>query len=100
MEPAARRAFLQRSRQLRCEGCYNINIVGPTPYVDLRIQVDGTPRRTLRNYEVASPAELPPRAQPYVLQAFDPEGKPLSEPVSLTVENGMYYVLRIDGATP
>jgi hypothetical protein len=100
MQPAARRAFLQRTRQLRCEGCYNVNIVGPTPYVDLRIQVDGTRRRTWRNYEVASPAQLPPRAKPYVLQAFDPEGRPLSKPISLTVEKGTYYVLRIDGARP
>ena len=95
MGEEARAAFLARARQANCANCYNVDIVGPEPFVELRIGIAGTNRPGLRNFAAPSPAEMPPRAAPYTLQVFDLAGAPVSEPVTLAVEQGAYYVLRI-----
>ena len=100
METPAVAAFLRRARQLQCERCYNLDIVGPTPFVDVRIRVEGLNRPPLRNYAVPSLAELPPRPEPYTLQAFDLQGQPLSPPLTFTVAEGRYYVLTITRVQP
>ncbi len=95
MGEEARAAFLLRARQANCANCYNVDIVGPEPFVELRIGIAGTNRPGLRNFAAPSPAEMPPRAAPYTLQVFDLAGAPVSEPVAFAVEEDAYYVLRI-----
>jgi hypothetical protein len=98
MDAAYRQDFLRRMRNGGCAGCYNVEIVGPTPFTAMRIRVAGSRLPPLRNYQTPSPVAFTPRAAPYTLQAFDPEGKPLSEPLTVTVSEGESYLLELSAA--
>jgi len=100
MDSTATEAFLDRARKLDCEVCYNIDLIGPTPFQDLRIRLLGTNRPPLRNYEVPALALLPPRPAPYELQVFDTRGKQLSPALSFSIVEGSYYVLTIAPSQP
>ena len=82
-------------RQVGCAGCYNVEIVGPTPFIEVLIRVAGSGLPPLRNYRTPSPVAFVPRAEPYMLRVFDLDDQPLSEPVAVTVREGDYYVLEI-----
>jgi hypothetical protein len=94
MAAATRSAFLVRAAQAGCSQCYNVDLVGPEPYTELRIRVDGG-NRTLRTFDEPSLVQLLPRAEPYTLQVIDLQGNPLSEPLTLNVAAGEYYILRV-----
>ena len=96
MTAAATTRFVERARAAGCAICYNIDLIGPAPFVELRIKVAGT-NRVLELFPVPSLVELAPRAEPYTLQAFDAQDEPVSDPVRLTVVEGNYYVLRVTG---
>ncbi|MBA3945453.1 MAG: Mov34/MPN/PAD-1 family protein [Herpetosiphonaceae bacterium] len=95
MDAAYRQGFLNRLRLAKCVGCYNIDIVSPVPFREMRLKIVGSGGPPLTTYAAPSPAEFTPRPQPYTLQAFDLQGNPLSEPLTFTVASGSFYVLRI-----
>ncbi len=99
MDAAYRQGFLNRLRVAKCVGCYNVDLVSPVPFREMRLKFADSVGPPLSTYAAPSPAKFPPRAQPYTLQAVDPQGQPLSEPLTFTVVNGGFYVLRITPLT-
>ena len=94
--PAARRtAFLARARAADCATCYNVDLIGPQPYVELRVRIDDEDPPALRTFGVPSLVFVEPRDEPRTLQAFDLEGNPASPPISVEVVPDSYYILRI-----
>ena len=94
--PAARRTtFLARARAADCATCYNVDLIGPQPYVELRVKIDGEDPPALRTFRVPSLVFVEPRDEPRTLQAFDLEGNPASPPISVEVAPDSYYILRI-----
>jgi hypothetical protein len=94
--PAARRAaFLARARAANCADCFNVDLIGPQPYVELRVRIDDDDPPALRTFRVPSLAFVEPRDEPRTLQAFDLEGNPASPPISVEVVPNSYYILRI-----
>ena len=94
MTAAARTQFLARARGADCADCYNVDLIGPEPYAELRIGIDDDPP-VLRIWDVPSLAFVEPRDAPRTLQAFDLEGNPASPPIRVEVAPGAYYVLRV-----
>jgi hypothetical protein len=95
MTAAARTAFLARASAANCADCYNVDLIGPEPYVELRLKIDDVDPPGLRTYPVPSLAFVAPRTTPHTLQAFDLQGNPASTPMSVEVTPDSYYVLRI-----
>ena len=94
--PAARRTtFLARARAADCATCYNVDLIGPQPYVELRVKIDDEDPPALRTFGVPSLVFVEPRDEPRTLQAFDLEGNPASPPISVEVVPNSYYILRI-----
>ncbi|HZG69018.1 MAG TPA: hypothetical protein VEZ12_19940, partial [Herpetosiphonaceae bacterium] len=94
--PAARRtAFLARAHAADCATCYNVDLIGPQPYVELRVRIDDEDPPALRTFGVPSLVFVEPRDEPRTLQAFDLEGNPASPPISVEVVPDSYYILRI-----
>jgi hypothetical protein len=95
MTAAARTAFLARARAANCADCFNVDLIGPEPYVELRVKIDDDDPPVLRTFEVPSLAFVAPADEPRTLQAFDLQDNPVSPPISVDVAPDRYYVLRI-----
>ncbi len=95
MDAEARDAFLARAEAANCADCYNVDLVGPEPFEELRIVIRGVERPPLRNFAVPSFAFLRPRPEPYTLEVQDLEGNPAAAPLEVQVEEGGFYVLTI-----
>jgi hypothetical protein len=95
IDDTSRQDFVKRAQALGCEICYNLLIVGPMPYQEVRIRIAGVDRPPLRNFDVPSLAFLSPRAEPYTLQVFDLHGRPLTDPIQAAIAEGMYYTLTV-----
>lgn len=95
MTAAARTAFLARARAANCVDCYNVDLIGPEPYVELRLKIDDADPPGLRTFPMPSLAFVAPRDTPRTLQVFDLEGNPASPPISVEVAPDGFYILRI-----
>jgi integrative and conjugative element protein (TIGR02256 family) len=94
MPAAQRTAFLARARANNCADCYNVDLIPPDPYQELRVEIDGGPA-ALNTFEVPSLGYVAPRAAPHTLQVFDAEGEAVSPPVEVVAAPNRYYILSI-----
>lgn len=92
-------AFLARARAADCADCYNVDLIGPEPYRELRVRIDGRGGdRALRTFDRPALALVPPRTEPHTLQVYDTTNRAASTPITVTVTTGSYYMLRIQAA--
>ncbi|CAA9274354.1 MAG: hypothetical protein AVDCRST_MAG26-2985 [uncultured Chloroflexia bacterium] len=100
MDAEAQDSFLARAEAADCADCYNLELVGPEPFEELRIVIEGVERPPLRNFAIPSLAFLRPRPEPYTLQVQDLEGNSVAAPLEVQVEEGGFYMLALSRTQP